>query len=160
MLTTQSYPNCCRWHLTDALCRYKWQSPSICAPLSVRIASTNYYSSADGTLDNCLGRVTQLHSPIVASAALQSCPITPPPTLDIQLPPPSPTTPEPSCSITPPTLDTQLPPPSPPTPEPSQQRWYAITKGRSICVVQGWSVYHDRQRPTLTLCTLGLTQSL
>lgn len=148
MLTAQPYPNCCRWHLTEARCRYKWQSPSICAPFSVRVASTNYYSSADGTLNNCLGPGIRLHSPIVPSAVLRSRLSTPPPALDTELPPPSPTTPEPSRSITPPTVDAQQPNPLPVTPGPSQQRWYAVTKGCSICVVQGWSVLcHDRQRP-------------
>lgn len=131
------YPNCCRWHLTEVRCRYKWDAPSICAPFAIRIASTDQYSAAEGTLTDCLG-LTQIHSPIAMLAAL------------------------PSPSIAPP-LDTPILPASPATPEDTratfEPRWYAITKGRGICVVQGWSVNHHRQHPITNAAYLGLTRS-
>lgn len=154
--STRPYPNCCRWHLTDARCRYKWQDRSICAPFSIRVASVNYYSPAQGTLNDILGVRAQLHSPI---DNLEELPATPPSTIAIAIgpevaqsspPPPmiaigtevaqsSLASPLPSSSVLP-----QPSSPAPPSPSPSSQRWYAITKGRSLCVVQGWCViYHE-----------------
>lgn len=136
----QPYPNCCRWHLTEARCRYKWQSPSICAPFAVRVASTNHYSSTKGTLDDCFGPRFQLHSPNPVCAVLPSHTITSPPIVSTQ------SSLIPVCAVLP--LRTVTPPPTVniqsqcATPGPSQQRWYAITKGHSICVVYGWSVHY------------------
>lgn len=141
------YPNCCRWHLTEVRCRYKWDAPSICAPFAIRVASTDQYSPAEGTLGDCLG-FSQIHSPIAVLVMLPS----PSAVLTELLLP----------SITPP-LNTSIPPASSATPEATnttfEPRWYAITKGRGLCVVQGWSVHHHRQHRTTNVAYLGLTQS-
>lgn len=137
----QPYPNCCRWHLTEARCRYKWQPQSLCAPFSIRVASTNFYSPTEGTLNDGFGPRIQLHSPVPACVVLPSPTIIPPSTLDTQSSPTSVTcVVQVSRTVTPPpTVNAQF---ASATSEASQQRWYAITKGHSICVVQGWSVHH------------------
>lgn len=136
MMTTQPYPNCCRWHLTDARCNYKWDdAPSICAPFAVRVASTNQYSAREGSLTDYVGTVTRLHSPIPGVVASP-----PPPSLDS--PPPSSPSPFSSRPSSRPSSVSSASPPHASTQSPlaatQAQRWYAITKGRSICVVLGW----------------------
>lgn len=148
------YPNCCRWHLTEVRCRYKWdKQPSICAPFAIRVASTNQYSPSEGTLSDCLG-FKQIHSPIASLSVPPSPPVTP--LLNTPISTASPATAE-DVLIVP------IPFASPVTLEDTSAaiapRWYAITKGRGICVVQGWSVDHHRQHPATNAASLGVMQS-
>lgn len=139
--TTQPYPNCCRWHLTEARCRYKWASPSICAPYAVRVGSTNQYSASEGTMTDALGS-KRLHSPIRGiSPAIE--PGLPSPPVSLNSLPPSHELPPPSSPISSPPLSraSSASPPHASSQSPlatQSQRWYAVTKGRSICVVCGW----------------------
>lgn len=152
--STRPYPNCCRWHLTHARCRYKWEEPSICAPFSIKVSTTESYSPRKGTWSNVFGVRAQLHSPIdipevlPAILLLQS-------TIDTELVHASPVA---SSSSSSPSSAAELSSslaalslsPGAPSPShaalsqsPASQPWYAITKGRSICVVQGWCVTYS-----------------
>lgn len=143
------YPNCCRWHLTDARNRYKWDPPTHCAPYAIRMASSNLYDPALGVILTLGGAPHQrIHSPLPSlstfirspSPGLSPCPSPP---LD---PPPSPLTPPRSplavrrSHFMPPRMSTL------PTPAKSTEnievsaRWYAITRGREIRTMQGWCV--------------------
>lgn len=154
--TTQPYPNCCRWHLTEARCRYKWQEPSICAPFAIRVASTNLYSSSEGTMTDCVGTVTRLHGPITPRSPTLHPEL--PTTSRTSSPPLSPASSQPPSGASAPSrsisrVSSQSASPTsspvgassrsgvssqPPPLSTQPQRWYAITKGRSICVVEGW----------------------
>ncbi|KAF7970362.1 hypothetical protein HWV62_24274 [Athelia sp. TMB] len=147
------YPNCCRWHLTDARNQYKLHmEPSVCAPFAIRVASSNLYLPALGVISSLAGNAphTVIHTPLISladlsppSSPLQSCtpPRSLPPTPEIE-PSTLPTIPSSSPSISRrcsmPLFITPRPPPKVVKYIEVATRWFAITKGREIGVFQGW----------------------
>lgn len=150
------FPNCCRWHLTDVRSRYKLSGDaSVCAPFAVRVASTNLYLPALGGLASLIPGHPhqQIHTPLPSLASLPgspsaSRPSTPPPSATAN----TPTTPARAnlTSVTPARVDSRCFMPThlsaPPTPKSLNKRvevrlrWYAVTRGREITVIQGWFV--------------------
>lgn len=148
------YPNCCRWHLTDVRSQYKCGGESTaCAPFAVKVASSNLYVPALGIIDSLApsGTQDQIHTPLRSLAILPHVHglsrvrlSTPPPSPLLKIAPSQTTQQAPVGPVY--SMPSQLSaPPMPRDPalwKEVSKRWYAVMRGREVCVIQGWCVHN------------------